>query len=41
VATFTINEKRSLRLVELTPRFALQVMQVIAQRLRRKGTNQR
>jgi CRP/FNR family transcriptional regulator, cyclic AMP receptor protein len=34
-----INEKRFLRLVEITPRFALQVMQVIAQRLRRKGTH--
>jgi CRP-like cAMP-binding protein len=31
-----INEKRFLRLVEVTPRFALQVMQVITERLRRK-----
>jgi CRP-like cAMP-binding protein len=31
-----INEKRFLRLVEITPRFALQVMQVITERLRRK-----
>jgi CRP/FNR family transcriptional regulator, cyclic AMP receptor protein len=30
-----INEKRFLRLVEITPKFALQVMQVITQRLRR------
>ena len=30
-----INEKRFLRLVEMTPRFALQVMQVITERLRR------
>ena|ERR1700744_1727588 len=31
-----INEKRFLRLVEITPKFALQVMQVISERLRRK-----
>jgi CRP/FNR family cyclic AMP-dependent transcriptional regulator len=31
-----INEKRFLRLVEITPRFALQIMQVITERLRRK-----
>jgi CRP-like cAMP-binding protein len=30
-----INEKRFLWLVEQTPRFALQMMQVITQRLRR------
>jgi CRP/FNR family transcriptional regulator, cyclic AMP receptor protein len=37
-----INEKRFLRLVEITPRFALQVMQVITERLRRKaGTGAR
>jgi CRP-like cAMP-binding protein len=30
-----INEKRFLRLIEQTPRFALQVMQVITDRLRR------
>ena len=30
-----IDEKRFLRLVEQTPRFALQVMQVITERLRR------
>ena len=30
-----INEKRFLRLIELTPRFALQIMQVITERLRR------
>jgi len=30
-----INEKRFLRLVELTPRFALRVMQVLTERLRR------
>jgi CRP-like cAMP-binding protein len=30
-----INEKRFLRLIELTPRFALQMMQVITERLRR------
>jgi CRP-like cAMP-binding protein len=34
-----INEKRFLRLVELTPRFALQMMQVITERLRRAGSN--
>ncbi len=32
-----INEKRFLWLVEQTPRFALQMMQVITQRLRRAG----
>jgi CRP/FNR family cyclic AMP-dependent transcriptional regulator len=32
-----INEKRFLRLVEVTPRFALQMMQVITERLRRKN----
>jgi CRP/FNR family cyclic AMP-dependent transcriptional regulator len=31
-----INEKRFLRLIEVTPRFALQMMQVITERLRRK-----
>jgi len=30
-----INEKRFLRLVEVTPQFALQMMQVITERLRR------
>jgi CRP-like cAMP-binding protein len=30
-----ISEKRFLRLVEQTPRFALQIMQLIAERLRR------
>lgn len=30
-----IDEKRFLRLVELTPRFALQMMQLITERLRR------
>jgi CRP/FNR family cyclic AMP-dependent transcriptional regulator len=34
-----INEKRFLRLVELTPRFALQMMQVITERLRRSSAN--
>ena|ERR1700761_8844355 len=34
-----INEKRFLRLVELTPRFALQMMQVISERLRRTETS--
>jgi len=33
-----INEKRFLRLVEMTPRFALQIMQVISQRLRARST---
>jgi CRP/FNR family cyclic AMP-dependent transcriptional regulator len=32
-----ISEKRFLRLVELTPRFALQMMQVITERLRRNN----
>src|ERR1039458_721314 len=32
-----INEKRFLRLIELTPRFALQMMQVITERLRRSS----
>ncbi len=32
-----INEKRFLRLVEVTPRFALQMMQVITDRLRRNN----
>ncbi len=32
-----INEKRFLRLVEVTPRFALQMMQVITERLRRNN----
>jgi CRP/FNR family cyclic AMP-dependent transcriptional regulator len=34
-----INEKRFLRLVELTPRFALQMMQVITERLRRTSAS--
>jgi CRP/FNR family cyclic AMP-dependent transcriptional regulator len=34
-----IDEKRFLRLVEQTPRFALQVMQVITQRLRRANSH--
>jgi CRP/FNR family cyclic AMP-dependent transcriptional regulator len=34
-----IDEKRFLRLVELTPKFALQVMQVITQRLRRANSH--
>jgi CRP-like cAMP-binding protein len=33
-----ISEKRFLRLVELTPRFALQMMQVITERLRRNNS---
>jgi CRP-like cAMP-binding protein len=33
-----INEKRFLRLVELTPHFALQIMQVISERLRRANS---
>ena len=32
-----INEKRFLRLVEITPRFALQIMQVMSQRLRARS----
>src|SRR5262249_26326771 len=32
-----IDEKRFLRLVEVTPRFALQIMQVISQRLRARS----
>ncbi|HEX3846221.1 MAG TPA: cyclic nucleotide-binding domain-containing protein [Steroidobacteraceae bacterium] len=32
-----IDEKRFLRLVEITPRFALQIMQVISQRLRTRA----
>jgi len=32
-----INEKRFLRLVEMTPRFALQIMQVMSQRLRARS----
>lgn len=32
-----INEKRFLRLVEQLPRFALQIMRVITERLRRSG----
>jgi CRP-like cAMP-binding protein len=32
-----IDEKRFLRLVEITPRFALQMMQVISQRLRARA----
>ena len=32
-----IDEKRFLRLVEMTPRFALQIMQVISQRLRARA----
>jgi len=32
-----INEKRFLRLVEQTPRFALQLMQVVTERLRRQS----
>lgn len=35
-----INEKRFLRLVELVPRFALQIMQVMAERLRRTRASQ-
>jgi CRP-like cAMP-binding protein len=34
-----IDEKRFLRLVEQTPRFALQVMQVITERLRRASSH--
>ena len=34
-----VNEKRFLRLVELTPRFALQMMQVITERLRRTSAS--
>jgi CRP-like cAMP-binding protein len=34
-----ISEKRFLRLVELTPQFALQVMRVITERLRRSGAH--
>ena len=34
-----INEKRFLRLIELTPRFALQMMQVITERLRRTSAS--
>ena len=34
-----IDEKRFLRLVELTPRFALQMMQLITERLRRTGAH--
>jgi CRP-like cAMP-binding protein len=32
-----ISEKRFLRLVEMMPQFALQMMRVISQRLRRQG----
>jgi CRP-like cAMP-binding protein len=32
-----IGEKRFLRLIEQTPRFALQIMRVITERLRRQG----
>jgi CRP-like cAMP-binding protein len=34
----SIDEKRFLRLVEGTPRFALQIMQLIAERLRRQNS---
>jgi len=34
-----INEKRFLRLVELMPLFALQMLQLLAQRLRRKDAH--
>ena len=34
-----INEKRFLRLVEQTPKFALQLMQVITERLRRTSAH--
>jgi CRP-like cAMP-binding protein len=34
-----INEKRFLRLVELTPHFALHMMQVISERLRRASAH--
>jgi CRP-like cAMP-binding protein len=34
-----INEKRFLRLVELTPKFALHMMQVITERLRRASAS--
>ena len=34
-----INEKRFLRLIEVTPRFALQIMQLISERLRRTSSS--
>lgn len=34
-----ISEKRFIRLVEVTPRFALQMMQVITERLRRQSSH--